>query len=452
MINQRRDKVLDISNNAKGVRSGWFTNEVNEYENILKTVRDYANGNPDLPTYVNGIQAGTGFGVNYTVATEVPVQATKGNMGLPLKGLSYNVGGSAYLQITPNETTIELGTGTDPNAFFEVWSNRRIRYEAGSPSYEKVTIAFVDPTITNGDIDFMFGLWDGSDGFGIKQEIRNNVSSFYFELWKDGVVHLKNPVNGNFDDFDITDLKIFKMLYGYLGIEPTDILIKNTSKRIFEEFHYQEYNQRVTSVKVPELPIGGYIRNLGNTVDVTARTGSIQVGVIDGASSSQKQDPNAREKVVTFTHTVIASTEDPIIAFKNSANVSMYRRIDATGIPTTDTFKNVVSSDLDLVSFSVDTNKVVKVNLWATPESNVTGIFTPVELGWSVLQVATDSIAIADRSKLELLKSFDVGKVGNSVFGITKEFLLPEGFTAVFECECEGIGELKGTIEYKDLL
>ena len=409
----------------------------------IKSLTDYQN---ESPSYINGKQQGTVFGADAVVANEVPVEASKFNMGIPIKGLEARFVGNAYVECGSNNT-LDLHSGTDANASVEVNSLQRIRYEAGSPGYKKITIGFVDPADTNGDLDCAFGLWDGDDGYIFKEEIRNGEATYYFDVYKSGVIDKHNSING-VQDFDFYVLSIYRIVYGYLGVAPTEIYRMNTLKRVFEEVHRQLYSQRETSLDVPELPIGGYIKNLGNTNDVMISTGSIQVGIIDGATS-RKGDPNSRVKAAETAITVVSGTTS-VWAFQNPENVDMYDRLDISGIPRIKSYKNVVSSDLLSVGYAVDTNKIVVLKIYITPIANVTGTFTSVDLGWSVLSVS-DNPVVVDRSDLELIRVASLGRLNSDEIEVIRETLLMPGFTAVFETETTGAGELDLNIIYQDL-
>ena len=424
--------------------TGRFIKEDEEVINIANVVEDmYYN-----TTLVNGKPAGTAFGADYVVANEIPVLAQKFNMGLNLVDTIAKFNTSGYIKITTNETTLELGPGTDPGGKVELYSKRRIRYNAGSPGYEKITVAFVDPALTNGDLDCGAGICDGEDGYLFKQEIKNGTDKFYFIVMRNGLEEKKVEFNGNFDDYNKYNLNIYRLVYGYLGVAETELYRRNEEKTKFDLIHKQNYDQRTTSVLVPELPTCGFIENKGNTNNVNIVSGSLQIGIIDGASS-QKRDVNTREEIYSKVHDVTSGITT-IFAFKNPLTVDMYDYIDKDLSPTIRNFKNVVASDLKLISTATDTNKNVTLDLYITDIDNINGTFTSVELGYSVLSVSEDATVI-DRAELRHLKSFQLGKTESDIFNIVKENLLLPGQVTIFEATCTGAGELEISMEYQDL-
>jgi hypothetical protein len=403
------------------------------------------------PKMVNGKPQGTVFGVDMVVGNEHAAVATKWDMGIPLKAFQFDITGTAYLQCTTTEETIEFGTGTDSDGEIKVWSTQRIRYEPGTPLFQKFTAAFPKLADSNGDYTCAIGLYDTDNGYLYGQRRRNGVLEYGFIVVRDSVEEWY-PANGvDYPiDHDPNNLLIYRIDAGYLGIAPTNVYVSDSTKEIWRRIHRQTYPQRITSIKTPDLPIGAFIRNEGNTLDIKVLNGSVQGGTING---KQDNDPSARTKTYRLTQTIPSSAVDePIVAFSNPITVDMYDRIDISGIPRTRLYTNTIASQLLQIQGVFDgQNKSGTVDLYAVPVADViSGTFTPVDLGYSILQVSSDPVI--DLTDAELLESFSFGSVADIPLTMveTLDLLFP-GQVAVFVVTSSSVSfDVTWTIKYQD--
>jgi len=403
------------------------------------------------PKIVNGKPQGTIFGADMVTATENPAISSKWDMGIPLKALETDITGSAYVQCTLTEETIEIGSGTDANAEIKLWSTQRIRYEPGAPLYEKFTLALPELADSNGDYTVAAGLYDTDNGLLWAQRRVSDVIEYGLIVVRDAVETFF-PANG--DDFpegqDPNNLNIYRIDSGYLGIAPTRVYVYNTTKKIWILIHEQIYEQRITNVKTPDLPIGTFVRNEGNTTDIKILNGSIQAGTINGR---QEEDPSARTKTYRLTQTIPTSPVDElIVAFQSPITVTMYDKLDVTAVPRTRVYTSTIASKLvDVQGVLEGQNKIGTVDLYLISNDDVTsGTFTPIELGYSTLQVSDD--AVVDLTNAELLESFPFGSVTNiDLIRIDTLDLLFPGQTAVFVVNSASVSfDITWKIKYQD--
>lgn len=382
-------------------------------------------------SYINGKPQGTVFGVDIVVAHRATAVAAKWDMGIPIKALNFEFVGSGYAQCTLSEETIEIGTGTDANAEVKIWSKKRVRYSPGNPLFLDYTLAFPKLEDSNGNYTIGFGFYDKDNALLQGQRRVDGVIEWGFIVVRDGIEQWY-PQNGiEFPDYaDRNDLNIYYMDGGYLGVAPSNLYLSDINE-VFKRLHRQLYQQRITNVKTPDLPVGGFLRNEGNTLDIKVLNGSVAGGTINGF---QEEDPVARTKTYSVTRTIPTSAADSlVVSFLNPTSVDMFDRIDGTLIPRTRVYTNTISSKLvEIQGVLTGQNKSGVINLYVTDEANITsGTYTPVDLGYSVLEVSTD--AVVNLVNAELLEQFPFGSTSNiSPKVIDALDLLEPGNVAVF--------------------
>lgn len=380
---------------------------------------------------INGKSQGTVFGVDMVVGQEKTAIAGKGDLGLNLTGLVREIIGTGRLSITPNETTIEVSGGTSPNGAMKAYTIARVRYEAGKPYYMKFTIAFPDPAQTNGDRTDRIGFVGKKNGLLLTQKIRGGVPSYYFTVFRDGVLTdypLDNPqVVDNW-----YNLNVIYMRGGYLGVAPTEIFLSDEDvqgNQLFYKMHKQKYNQKITSTKTPNMEIGGWSINEGDTSDVPMLVGSYEAGTINGG---QKDDPNIVVRTYERTYTAGAGVDQLIFAFKNPMTTTKVRSVSSGGMVTA-VFDNTIDSQLLEVNFSAEgSNKDTDIDLYIMPEADFTGgSWSQVDMIASVIEVSiVGTWSLANAIKLE---KFTVLKdSGTGTLRIGETDLLPPGFVAIF--------------------
>jgi hypothetical protein len=401
-------------------------------------------------TLINGKPSGTSFGADFVVATEKAELAAKWEQGIPLKSITLDLQLTSRLLVTPDEVTLQLETGTDPAAFGYVYSNQRIRYEPGVPGYMKFTFA-ADPDNHNGDYDSAFGLIGPNSGYAIANRVVGGVSKLQFLLRNKGVDTYFDLNGDPFpEDQDVTNLNIYRIDYGFLGIDTTRLFVRDIANKKWVLLHEQAYPQRTTSINTPNLPVGALVRNNGNTANVMILNGSVQAGNIDGRLST---DPSARQKSYELTKSVGGATDGTVFGFRNDTTMEGYDSIDSAGATTTRIFPNTIASLLKKIKGTTDGAQNVVVSLYLTTIDNIiSGTFTPVELGYSVLDVSEDVIVDLNAPETELLDSFPLTKVDSyRETVIAENNLLRPGQIAIFVYTTQAGTDLTWFISFEDL-
>lgn len=399
-------------------------------------------------TLVNGKPAGTVFGADYVVATEKAELAVKWEEGIPLKSIVTDLQNGANLRVTTGESTVELNTSTAANGFGFIYSVKRIRYEPGVPGYMKFTLAF-NPDDHNGDYESAFGLICPECGYGIAKLVENGEIKYRFLLRVKGQgKYFKFNANDFPEHIDPMNLNIYRIDYGFLGIDSTRLWLRDVKNTKWIKLHEQTYEQRTTSILTPNLPVAAFVKNNGNTTNVQLLNGSIQAGNIDGRSGV---DPSARAKAYKFSGSVTGAVEGLVFAFRNDATVEMYDSIDSTGATTTRIFPNTIASKLKKVKGTADGAQNVDVALYITSiDDIISGTFTPIELGYSVLDVSED--AVVDLTNAELIDDFPLAKVDSFRETVIAEVnLLLPGQVAVFVYTTQAGTDLTWFISFEDL-
>lgn len=356
--------------------------------------------NTKSTSYINGKPQGTVFGADMVTAIEKAQISGKWDLGINLGNASVEINTTGYAKIVENESVLEVGTGTDPNGSIVLTTQRRIRYEPGTPIFAKFTAAFEDESVLNGDcvvgIGFGEGFGVGDNGVGLYQRKVGSVVDY-------GLVHVRNgvtnyyPFNGELPP-NLTNLNIFRVEWGYLGIAPFNLYYRDTTNERWVRVHRQLFMSPFTSVTKPDLPIGIFAQNNGNTANAFIRNGSYEAGTINGGFDF---DPGTRIELYKRSFTGVSGTNNLIFAFRNPQNVDMFDGIDSTLIPSVRSFRNSIASQLLEASFNVlANNKIVNIDCVIVPSSDlVGGTFTPVDLGYSVLEVSENVVPVLTNAK-----------------------------------------------------
>lgn len=430
-----RDKVYDMLNIFP--RNGEMLNSLGRIVNEADTLSG------ESPNLINGKPQGTVFGTDAVVSMEKAQVSGKWDMGIELRGADLAITTTGYVKVTDDESTLEAGTGVSPTGAVKIQTQKRIRYEPGTPIFGKFTAAFPPLSASNGDYTVGIGLGDGSDGIYLAQRRRLGALEYGFILMRGGDETFI-PLNGTLPP-EPTDLNIYRIDAGYLGIAPTNIYWVDTVAEVFKRAHRQVYNQRITSVKKPDLPAAIFVRNEGNTQNITLLNGSFEAGTVNGGAGF---DPSVRKFSYERSFSAAAGTNVLIFAFKNPATSDMYGYVDGALTPTLRTFINSIASQLLEVSIEgTGNNKIVSPSLYALPAGGITGgAFNRVDLGNSVLEVSTNAtFTLANARKLDNF----VLNTPKTVQGL--ELLFP-GEDAVFIYTTQSVTfDMRAFIKYQDL-
>ena len=366
---------------------------------------DILTGDMPVKSLVNGKPQGTPFGIDMVVATENPNIASKWDMGIDIRGIKAEIVGDAFIQVTPDETTVEFHTGNEPNSYLLAKSDIRIRYGPGKAIYAKYTAGWPAPEDSNGDYTVAIGFNEGVEGMMQAQRRRDGVVKMGFLYVTRGTMRFieangdgQGNLSGVLSPEEYVKLPIFYFLAGYLGSLPTEIYWRDTTERIFKQYHYQRYDNedetsqgKYTNIRTPDLPVSVLVMNEGNTNDLVFRNGSFEAGIING---SKTYDVSARIWTYEDVQTVDSAVDGRVFAFRNPTSAEMYDSVDITAIPTTRSFTNTISSQLLELQFSADgNNKDVRISVYVgSTEAIVSGTYAPIDLGYSVVEVSDDMV------------------------------------------------------------
>lgn len=407
---------------------------------------------------IGGKTAGNGFLDDFSVTKKTPRQSAKWNEGLPVYAVDYSLTETAYWKVVEEGGQLngvsEFSAGTHPDALCLISSKQLNRYQAGQKSYQLFTTAFGGIDQANGDYEALIGMvLRGLEEDAEFDQIITGIQFGYkkvgtqtdliFRVTKNKVVTheiVSDSWDGEvpFGQIEKSNLNIFDLMFGYLGIDPTTLNVWDAVEQKLKQLHYQTYEQDTTNVSNPNLAIGVYIKNNGNTNPITIRNGSFQFG---NFSDRAAPDPSARPLITTFERaTVAAGATTALAAFRVPTKITMIKELNALGI-VTDTFRNTINNQLisaKIFAALQNINKPAVINFYFTPVSNLTGVT------WNVLRAnrnlleRSDTFTITDRNLLEFFAAFDIisGRF-NSEDVEKKQIELLPGIAAVVEYDSD---------------
>jgi hypothetical protein len=238
---------------------------------------------------------------------------------------------------------------------------------------------------------------------------------------------------------DCANLNIFEHLLGYYGIHPSILYRYNTALKKADLIDYTEFLQALTHVSDPRMAWGVWLKNKGNTTNITMRCGSIEFG--NYTTRPETVDATARKvdvQVNIAAVTLQANVEVRIAAYTVRDLVSMISRVDSGG-QTLSNFTNTVSNLLLNIQGTATANRPIILNFYFVPEANAVGtVFSPVSVGYSVLYEALG----ANIGTISLTGAQEIGKfILNRAGGVSANVKdagreLSPGFIAVLTVSC----------------
>lgn len=414
----------------------------------------------DIPKINNSnffnIPMGSLFGEDIVSTQKVPEIVTKFDEGLPLEYSITDFQNGGYWRVNRDglgalQAESELGVSSDPTSSAFLSSLQRLRYQAGQESFLFFTCAFkdLDTGFATGDFEAFVGMTDTQNGylFGFKNG-ELTVRILYDGEITDIPVALFN--GDDLSNINWSDLNIFVIYWGYLGIAPTRIYVYDKLTQKYLKIHQQEYLQQRTSIGTPNIPIAAFVQNNGNDVPFSILNGSIEAGSLGAVLRSS--DPSSRN--FNYEREIVnglAATSETLFAFQNNLQIEMYDYIDSADTPTFGLFDNTIDSQLLKVKAITDANKPIVIDLYIVPISDVlTGTFNYVNKGSSVLQVSEDAtVSLLNATKLDTFLVSQGSPLTEEV--INGVFLLFPGFTAVFQYSTTSVNyDFVCSINYAD--
>lgn len=357
---------------------------------------------------IGGRIMGDGLGNDLRVTRKVPVLSTKYNQGLPLHAIDYSFLNGGYWE-TPEiggkfNGVSEIGSTTDPNGFAFITAKGLNRYQAGQPGYLNETLAFLGIEEADGDFECLAGVFlrglvvdaefDQIDNAICWGYIWDGVSAAkrVFRVYKGGVIIKETDApdwkgDVTFDRYVKDNLHIFELDYAYLGIYPPKLSIYDEDVSEMRNLHTQKFERDTTYVNDPNMTVGVYIKNNGNTSNIRVRNGSLQLG---NYAERQAPDPSGRELIDEIDRASVALGDDTFIAaYSIPTKINMYSKIDSTMLPTLSEYKNTIANQLlSVETFGVhqSSNKRAVLNFYFINAADVTGgTFLPINEGVNVL-------------------------------------------------------------------
>jgi hypothetical protein len=377
---------------------------------------------------IHGQNPGTFFGDDIRTTRRIAVSSAKYSQGLPVAFADYDIVGTGYWELPlvggVRNGVSEFGTGTDANGKIYLRSKGLNRYEPGQLSYFVFTTLFGGIEDANGDFVALIGANVG--GLEVDGQY-GDIKEGYMFGWKrvSGVLSPIFRVYKNFgyteyslDNLTLADsenLKIYFLEVGYLGIHPALLYRFDTKGLKYDLLKKLEFNQDITSVNDPNMSIGVYLENSGNTTNITIRNGSFQYG--NYAERETFDDASSRDILdEVYRATVTAGTDVFIAAYRIPQKVDMISRLDGTTGITQSEFRNTIFNRLKRVQLNSSTNRVYTVSFYFIPSADITGA------SWQIL-----------RANINLLERTDVGTVNLANADVFERFIMPTATSLVVE-------------------
>lgn len=390
---------------------------------------------------INGKQAGTFFGDDFTTTTRRSILSAKWSQGLPLYGADWTITGSArwYILSDPESSYLDgaskFESGTTADAKLLINTLQHNRYECGHLSYFGYTAAW-DIANANGDFVALIGaLVRGSSSQALGDQIKDgmmwgykresDVTSKVLRVYKNFEYTDYDLLNGM--DIDFSKLNIYEHQIGYYGIHPSVIWAFNQNEMINELLDYHQFNSIYTSVHDPNLALGIYIENQGNTGNVGIINGSIEFG--NYSIKDHEIDAGSRELADSVSVASKAVDSDPtdgsgfIAAYRVTDYFESYNEVNSSGTTTT-SFHSKIENELLQIAASASASSTVTANIYLIPEADITATFTALNPYTNVLERATSYSALSFTNAQRIFSLLVTsGGVGQSGFGANSQAL-----------------------------
>lgn len=379
----------------------------------------------DLFHSPNGRRQGTAFGDDMRMTQRKPKRSSKWNQGLSFYIADVEIVSSGYWEVIEENGRLngvcEFGTGLSADGKLFISSKVLNRYQAAQLGYLENTAAFKGLDQAKGNFLALQGLFlrglaeDGEFGL-IKNAFCwgykgiDGVVTRIFRVYKNFEIESEvEDINWseaefiNFDnDFIKENLNIFMLEYGYLGIHPVDLFILDTNDKSQLLLHREVFNKDTTNVGDPNMTVGFYVENQGNTTNIAIRNGSFQLGTY---SDRDEPDPSGRD----ITDEVEIATQpigiDVIVAaYRVPTKTTMIKRVENVTLDTINgEFVNTISNKLLGVRANGTTNsKPFNLNFYFIPITDIDATWTQLRPGINVLERAL----LADITTVSLANAF----------------------------------------------
>ena len=259
---------------------------------------------------INGAKSGTLFGDDIRTTRRIPVVSSTWSTGLPTFAIDLNFwdAGRWYIEsdglYTDGVSTLETGTASTGGVLAS--TTRLNRYQAGQLSYFQFTAAFEGIDTSNNDFTMLCGALQrglASDGeFGLIKEgylfgyvKESGELKYVFRTYKN-FTYTQEIITEDLT-YVKDNLNIFRLEVGYLGIHPALLYRVDVPNLTNKLVHKYSYNMNGTSVANPNLALGVYVKNEGNTTNLKFKNGSMQFG---NYAERESPDPSASATIFEF--------------------------------------------------------------------------------------------------------------------------------------------------------
>jgi len=274
-----------------------------------------------------------------------------------------------------------LSSGTSSNGTASVQTNQYLRYIPGHEAYLVYTASYSTPNVNSHQ---RVGLFDTQDGMWIGYE----GADFVIARRRDGVDYRTtvNVSNIYMDGtFDTAKLNVYRISFGYLGVATIhfEAMTPGGGWVVAGEIPYPN-TSTVTHISQTYLPARIKVGNTGSTSNVSIKSGSFELGIVDGGGS----DPSVRTNSYSSSNISVSSGDFEIVSFRNKTTYG--------GI------ENRVTAKLLYISWGTAINKQGEWLLENNPTTTNTPTWTDVDTQDSILEYSTDIQVTRGTGKTEL--------------------------------------------------
>lgn len=343
---------------------------------------------------LKGTVPGTLFGDDFSTTHRQPTFAAKWCEGLPIGGAIVGDSTGAGWEVRPDATNptlfdgasnVYLKAGAAPDKVWFPRAGQYNRYIPGQLSFFGGTGSW-DISQANGDFVALFGAFQsGPKSQGLENEVKEcvafgykrelGVTSFIVRLVKNFEVVFDDEIN---PDFSTEALNIFELKIGYYGIHPIILerVVKHSDPPKRETIYKKWFDQDTTSVANPNLALGVYMKNNGNTGYIGFGNASFSQG--NYQSNPIVNDPTGRDISHVFNADSIAVSTVGfggryaiIGAYTVPDVLNMVSKIEDSVITFSD-FNSTIANRLNNLIVDGSANKPIYVNIHLLSKEAVT--------------------------------------------------------------------------------
>lgn len=321
----------------------------------------------------------TVFGEKIT-GIRVPSFSAQFQYGLASEQASTDLqnGGTAII----SNSLLIVSTGTNSAGEARIQTTEYLRYLPGHEAYLVFTGVYTQGVENSWQ---RAGIFDDDNGFFIGYE----GTDFKVTRRRDGTDYSTtiNLSTFNYDGgiLDPTKGNIYRISFGYLGFATINFEVM-TPKGEWILLHQILYpnTSTVTHILQTNLPARAHVSNTGNTSDIVFKSGSYEMGVIDGGG----KDASARYFSSSLDNISISAGNYNIVTFRNKS--------------TFNSIENRIKAKLLLASAATDINLISTWKVIRNATFTNTPTWTDVNTTDSTFEYSTDATINATTGEIML--------------------------------------------------